>query len=369
LTNYRIKGTGPVRAHFLGKYIVGYARYMQFKQYLNTITHNKIVQKRLEIVNFFERFGKEATKEAFGYSKTEVYRWRKLYRDSKYNPDVLIPRSKRPRHTRRMVVDERILSFIRNLREHNYRLGKEKIKPLLDMYCESEGVVKISESLIGKIIKRNNLFLRPSTYTYRNFQSNVFRAKSRRVVRSRLSREFKSKISGDLIQIDTVVRFDLGTKRYILTAIDLFSRFSFAFAYTRLNSQVSLDFFKKLQMVIPFSIKAVKTDNGLEFLGDFDAYLTSKGITHYFSYPRTPKSNAFIERFNRTIQEEFVDNNLEYFKDTEVFNTKLMDYLVYYNQVRPHKSLKNQTPMGYLVTKELVSVMSVTSTKNPFVTI
>jgi len=358
----RVKGTGPVRMHFLGKYIVGYHRYMLFKQYLHTITHNEIVQKRIEIVNFLEKYGKEATKEAFGYSKTEVYRWRKLYKDSKYNPEVLLPMSKRPHRTRRMLVDERILDFIKNLREHNFRIGKEKIKVLLDTYCKELSIKSPSESLIGKIIKRNNLVFKHTGKAYHN-PDNKPTIPGKRKLKDRVPKEYRSLKPGDLLQLDTVVRFDLGTKRYILTAIDLFSRFTFAFAYTKLSSQVSLDFFKKLEVIAPFTIQSVKTDNGLEFLGDFDNYLTKQSITHYFSYPRTPKSNAYIERFNRTIQEEFVDNNLEYFTDTDVFNQKLMEYLLYYNQVRPHKSLQNQTPLGYLVSRELVSVMSVTSTK------
>ncbi len=220
------------------------------------------------------------------------------------------------------------------------------------MYCKKEGLLKISESKIGKIIKQNKYFFQPK-YSLGHH--------NRRKDRLRLPKEYKSLKAGDLIQVDTIVRYDLGTKRYILTAIDLFSRFSFAFAYTRLNSQIALDFFKKLQTVLPFSILTVKTDNGLEFLGEFDSYLAKQGITHYFSFPRTPKSNAYIERFNRSIQEEFIDNNLEYFSDTKQFNEKLMDYLIYFNQVRPHKSLQNQTPLGYLVSKGILSNMSVTS--------
>lgn len=36
---------------------------------------------------------------------------------------------------------------------------------------------------------------------------------------------------------------------------------------------------------------------------------------HLFSYPRCPKINACIERYNRTIQEEFIDNHLDIIGD------------------------------------------------------
>jgi len=119
---------------------------------------------------------------------------------------------------------------------------------------------------------------------------------------------------------------------------------------------------QKFKEVAPFRISSVKTDNGHEFLGHFEKYLEDKGITQYFSYPRTPKSNAFVERFNRTIQEEFVEPNIDLIYDTEQFNRKLMDYLVFFNAVRPHRSLDNLTPMGYLVFKGILSSMSVTHT-------
>ena len=354
----KAKGSGFVRAHFLFEGIVGYRRYMRFKQYLNVISHEEIVQEKLKLIKYLDTYGARATKDAFEVSRSTIYSWKKKYKDSRYDPISLINESKRPKSTRRMIVDERVLSFIRNLRELNYRIGKEKIKVLLDVYCEKESIPKISESLIGKIIKRNNLLFANRIYHNPSVRPTGFRGRHR----DRVPKDHKALIPGDLIQIDTVTRFHMNCKVYILTAIDLFSRFTFAFAYTTLSSKVALDFFRKLEVVAPFETSSVKTDNGLEFLGQFDDYLTKQSVTHYFSYPRTPKSNAFIERFNRTIQEEFVDMSLEYFNDIHSFNEKLMDYLVYYNQVRPHKSLKNQAPLGYLVSQDILSNMCVTST-------
>lgn len=329
---------------------------MQYKQYLKLITHNEIVRERLKIINFFDGFGPKATREAFGYSRSTVYLWKKKYKDSKSNLESLVPKSKRPKNTRVMVTDERILSFIKNLRENNYRFGKAKIKILLDEYCEEEGVKKVSVSTIGKIIKRYNLYYDGPVRLYHDPR----RREAKRRKRPRISARFKSKYSGELVQIDTVVRFDM--KRYILAAIDLCSKFSFAFGYKRLSSRLALDFYQKLERVAPFEIKGVKTDNGLEFMGEFDEYLEKKGAKHYFSYPRTPESNAYIERFNRSLQEEFVDRNIEHLEDMEIFNRKLIDYLIFFNTVRPHQALSYSTPMGYLVSKHLLSNMSATYT-------
>ena len=353
-----LEGCGKTPRLFVGKYLKGYGRYMQFKQYLKTVSSDGIIQQRLEIIKFFEDYGAEATKRAYGYGKSSVYAWKKKYTESRHNPNVLRYASKRPHTVRKMHLNGQVLDFIKTIREHNSRCGKSKIKRLLDTYCAEQQLPPISESLIGKIIHRKQWFFTGKQKIWHNPAHTQKHTRHK----TRIDKKFKAHLPGSCVQIDTVVRFDLGTKRYILTAIDLFSRFTFAFAYSKLSSAVALDFFHKLHQVTPFSITAVKTDNGLEFLGEFDDYLNRKQITHYFSYPRTPKSNAFIERFNRTIQEEFIDAHVQLLQDTTHFNEKLIDYLLYYNQVRPHQSLQYHTPLGFLVKEACLSNMSVTST-------
>jgi transposase InsO family protein len=57
--------------------------------------------------------------------------------------------------------------------------------------------------------------------------------------------------------------------------------------------------------------------------------------------PKTPKMNAHCERFNRNIQECFVDyhENL-LLTDPALFNQKMSDWLVFYNTELPHLSPK-----------------------------
>jgi transposase InsO family protein len=51
------------------------------------------------------------------------------------------------------------------------------------------------------------------------------------------------------------------------------------------------------------------TDNGKEFLGNFDKTLQEASIKHIWTYPYTPKMNATCERFNRTLREQFIEFN------------------------------------------------------------
>lgn len=56
--------------------------------------------------------------------------------------------------------------------------------------------------------------------------------------------------------------------------------------------------------------------------------------------------NAHNERFNRTIQEQFVDYNDDLlFSDINLFNEKMADWLIGYNTEIPHHSLQMKTPI------------------------
>ena len=68
--------------------------------------------------------------------------------------------------------------------------------------------------------------------------------------------------------------------------------------------------------------------------------LKKKDVTHYFTYPRYPKGQAYVERMNRTLQEEFVMYYEDYeLDDIHEFNKKMLQYMLWYNIERPHHSL------------------------------
>ena len=334
---------------------------MKHSYSLSKYSRDEVAQFRMKVIKFHDQYGSRATKEAFNVGRSTVFLWKKILKEANGSLTALCPTSTAPKTTRRMVVDPKVYDFIENIRLNNYRLGKEKIKRLLDAYCLSLGIETVSESKVGRIIKVNGLFLPKRGRVYHDPSKKPTIPGTKRI-KQRLPKDNQVNSAGDLLQIDTVIKFDRSIKCYIITAIDLYSRFTFAFAYMRLSSAIALDFMRKLETIAPFKVYAIKTDNGMEFLGDFDAYLVKKAIVHYFSYPRTPKSNAYIERFNRTIQEEFVDGHLDLFDDMNLFNDKMMDYLIYYNTVRPHKSLNYQTPMGFMVSEDQKSNMLWTHT-------
>ncbi len=60
--------------------------------------------------------------------------------------------------------------------------------------------------------------------------------------------------------------------------------------------------------------------------------------------------NAHIERFNRTLSEDFISLNRPLLRDDlHAFNEKLVDWLIWYNTIRPHESLGMLSPLRYIV--------------------
>jgi transposase InsO family protein len=59
---------------------------------------------------------------------------------------------------------------------------------------------------------------------------------------------------------------------------------------------------------------------------------------------RTPKDNPDNERFNQTLQREFI-NQGNFSPEPVVFNQRLTEWLIEYNFNRPHQSLNYKTPM------------------------
>ena len=66
-------------------------------------------------------------------------------------------------------------------------------------------------------------------------------------------------------------------------------------------------------------------------------------MLHYFSYPKSPKTNSNVERLIRSIEEElWLIEGTEY--PIDELNRKLRRYLRIYNFIRPHYALGLRTP-------------------------
>ena len=132
--------------------------------------------------------------------------------------------------------------------------------------------------------------------------------------------------------------------------------------YRRLDSTNAKDFFRRLRIAAPFNIRRVQTDNGYEFCKYFTSYLQDQNLIHYWNFKGKPTMNCYVEKYNRTIQEEFIDQHEILLDEPQLFNKKLIDYLLWYNTERPHWSLGLKSPVDYMLTTNSLSRMRWTDT-------
>ena len=351
----------PCKAYPIFSRILGSKKVINMIASLRRFDKSEVAKERMKIINFYNQYGEEAVKEAFGADRKVVSRWRKRLYDSNGKLSSLIPFSTRPINVR--VPEERseITNFIKSQRETHYKIGKEKLKVFLDKYCGEKGIPGVSTSTIGNIIKRHNFFFQKEGRMYHNPASKWAQNKTRKTKRLRVRHSPKPDYFGYIVS-DSVERITDGIKDYFINAIDARMKFSLTLRYKRLTSENMTDFYLRFKSVYPDKIKVWQSDNGGENLGVFDRQLKKDNIPHFFIYPHCPKIDTYIERYNRTLQEEFIDPNLSEIHDKGVFGQKLSDYIVYYNTQRPHHSLSLKSPLEYFIQEGGMSHKSLTYT-------
>ncbi|MFH1427620.1 MAG: DDE-type integrase/transposase/recombinase [Patescibacteria group bacterium] len=344
---------------FKYKYCNGFGRLYNYglKYYPNYMI-TKQAEQRKKILLFWKQYGLEATTAAYGAKRSTLYYWQKLYKDSGYRIKGLDPGKQTRKSNNKREIHSLILKEIRRLRlEVCPNIGKGKIKKYLDIFCSDNGLPVYSESKIGRIIKEKKIYHHRRKFYHDGSVKTVNKAK-----KLRKPDDFQVKEPGDLVEVDTIVKYIYSIKRYVITAVDIKTRYSFALAYKKHDSASARDFIQKLRVVFPYQIKAIQTDNGSEFHKYFRDYLKEQNITHYWNYPGRPCRQGHIEKYNRTIQEEFIDQNEILLENPNEFNKKLIGWLLWYNTDRYHWSLNLTSPVDYLLDNCLVSNMRWTNT-------
>lgn len=148
--------------------------------------------------------------------------------------------------------------------------------------------------------------------------------------------------AGALVQLDTIhIMAPDGSRIYVYTLIDLFSRWAYAEVVERIGAEASVQFVKRARQTASFDFVMVQTDHGPEFSRWFTHHLWQAKIAHRHSRVRQSNDNAHVERFNRTIQEECLDKVAN---TIESFARAIPKYLNYYNNARTHMGINYQFP-------------------------
>lgn len=302
-------------------------------------TLSKDALRRLTWIDWYYTHGKnaEATCRHFCLSKSVFYRWFNRFDKDNLSTLEFDTKTRRPHRLREMTTDPVILQKIYEIRLNDQEKSKYEIHEEL----KKEGI-KVAHNVIQKVINRH--------YELRNLnhKRSVKAKRKLSIARIKAARELKDKHPGVLIQIDTKHLYILNKRCYLFAAIDCKSRMGYIWAYKNASSLSAADFLLKAIKYFPFQIQAVNTDNGSEYLLNFHKLAENLGITHYFTYPHTPKMNARVERFIQTAQYEFFHYQDDLIPDLEQINQRCRRFNHKYNFTRLHRALDYQTPKEYV---------------------
>jgi len=329
-----------MRIRQIGLGIWGFYRLADYALRSGMVTEE--AQRRLKILGFWQRHGLAATTEAFGVSRRTLQSWKAQLKQGGGKPEALNSASRAPHRRRRRQWPPDVVAEIRRLRHTYPNLSKEKIHPFLAAFCAARNLPCPSPRTIGRLIADDphKMRLVPPRLDSRGRPKPLGPRKDRKPA------GFRPRGPGHCVALDSVHRVRDGIRRYLITCTDIQSRFGFALAVSHLSSRAARVTMELALLVFPVPIRIALTDNGSEFMKEFQRLMEKRHIQHWFTYPRKPNMNAHVERFNRTVQDEFVDYHEDVlYTDLREFNDKLMDWILWYNGKRPHWALNLKPPI------------------------
>lgn len=286
----------------------------------------------------------------YGVNRSTIWRWKKKW--EKQNSEVIqltndnrptrpvgavfrwhdaiweIPTlSSRPLHSR--CLSEDIVQLVLDVRKQLRRCAE-----VVWHYVNHTLGIKVSLSSVRRILERNGKL----------HKKRRKRSKYKGLPRPRILKP------GDLVEIDTIHLYNplSGTKRYIYTVIDVYSRMAYAKAYDELRPGLAARTILEAETCFGIKFAMVQSDNGAEFSSYFEDQLTRHNIAIRHTRLHRPNDNAHIERFNRTIQEECTGNYFIRSITLTSLNNKIQQYLDYYNHYRVHLGISYRTPAEML---------------------
>jgi len=139
-------------------------------------------------------------------------------------------------------------------------------------------------------------------------------------------------------------------REYLFVAVDDCSRMLFADIFpdkTQWSAAIMLD---ETIRAMPFAVQGAYSDNGSEYKGRKDhafvALCKQRGIAQGFTQVKHPWTNGKAERVIKTLMTEW--HRRRSFISREERRKFLYAYVRWYNQLRPHQSLNDQSPYQFL---------------------
>jgi len=279
------------------------------------MTSNELtIHYKISLLECAKKYNVSAACRIFRISRTRYYQI--LGQFLKYGICGLLPKPKIPNMPNKIRGDteKQILDFVNEYPTY----GPARIAN--ELRVSTRGKISYSSVGIWCVLKRNGLN-RKKDRLYRSYLSTGSAVTLERIEKlERPEIHIETSRSGQLISQDS---FKLGYIKgigqiYTQAAIDCNCSLAFAKLYSSKTANTSVDLIR--ERVIPFyrayglKPERILTDNGKEYtthrqtgIGKhrYERYLSGLSIKHTLTRVRSPETNGYIERFHRTLLDEF----------------------------------------------------------------
>jgi len=322
----------------------------------------KIIKPKLGLLELAKHLGNVSQAcKTMGYSRDTFYRYKELYEQGGEEALHEISRKKPIEKNR---VPAHIEDAVLDIALANPALGQHRVANEL----KQKGII-VSDGGVRSIWLRNNL----ETFKKRlkNLEKHsaeegilltedqlkcLEKAKSQREAHG----EIETEHPGYLISQDTYFVGNMKGvgKIYQQTVIDTYSRTAFANLYTEKTAITAAHMLN--ESVLPWfedqevPVLRVLTDRGTEYCGKvehhaYQLYLAVENIDHSRTKAYSPQTNGIVERFHKTMKNEFYDIAFrkKLYHSLEELQDDVNKWLSEYNEFRPHsgKYCYGKTPM------------------------
>lgn len=294
---------------------------------------------RESMIKYADKVGVSEAARKYHTNRGYIYRWRKRYDG---NIRSLANQSTKPHH-------------------HPNQHTKEEEQLIRNMYKKN----KETGLVVFWVKLRRRGYTRSVTGLYNAMRRMGIYEKKKLKKKPKVKKYIQPTYPGERIQIDikyVPTRCMVGDmKLYQYTAIDEYTRLRYLQIYEEASTYTSVQFMKEVIDFFPFSIKEVRTDNGLAFtnrlvskdrLTLFERYLKKKGIKEDYIRPFTPKHNGKVERSHRKDEERFYKNRVFY--SLEDARKQIKAYEKEYNNF-PMQPLKWKSPQEFYQNYKVVN--------------
>ena len=279
-------------------------------------TNPKMPRLRARAVQMV-RSGKSVSEVAryFGYSKGAVSKW--CSKTPWFGAYEIPTKSSRPHHHPKELSEDVVEKIIACKKKYN------RCSEVVHQHLKNDGI-KVSLNSVKRKLDEAGLIRKRSPW--KRLHLPVKRPEALK--------------PGDLVMVDTIHLMVSEKKRiYAYTLIDVYSRWCYAWATEKINTRKSIKFLKRAEKLSSFKFNCIQSDHGSEFSQHFSERIK---ILHRHSRVRKPNDNSYLERFNRTLQEECLS---QLPIKVQTFNKALSVYLNYYNTERLHMGINFKTPI------------------------